>query len=404
MSTVAPAPNAVVSLEQKEPGDEESVGIKSSEEEHDNEVSTNNIGWGVAFGLALFAGVAILSLAVSLAIGLNRNDNNDAQATAFEDTGGKDINPNLIIYDEALAILESTPLQYKKVPSGETLSYREYNAGQPNVLVVLPGFMADDSMTSILAVMPELQDHYIIAVNPRGWNGSTMNKPIISHEENAEEVMELLKLLRIEKPLVMGLSTGGGIAFYLAQKYPDMIKAAFLVHSIPLSGLKYLTINNELVVLKSIEEIRASAILPSDDPGMIYELFKSMSTEPYHFIPKCHKLNDYFVRAAQNMPGSSDVSVANASFNVTPIRTTFALPSEALSTLKTKLVVIHGSQDFIAPWQIVEPLIKLAIAEQWAPPGKLSFYDDGLSHMGIIDSPNALARVYRQALVEQVLV
>lgn len=52
---------------------------------------------------------------------------------------------------------------------------------------------------------------------------------------------------------------------------------------------------------------------------------------------------------------------------------------------------------------IVEPLTKLAIAEQWAPPGKLSFYNNELGHMSLLDSPSLLAKVYRQALEEQVL-
>ena len=69
----------------------------------------------------------------------------------------------------------------------------------------------------------------IIAVNPSGWLGSTMHKPFTSHEDNAINIMELLKLMKVTKAMAMGLSTGGGIAFYLAQKYPDVIKAAFLV-------------------------------------------------------------------------------------------------------------------------------------------------------------------------------
>ena len=68
-----------------------------------------------------------------------------------------------------------------------------------------------------------------------------MNKPFMSHEENADQVMDLLKMMNVEKAMAMGLSTGGGLAFHLAQKYPDTITMAFLVHSIPLSGLKYLT-------------------------------------------------------------------------------------------------------------------------------------------------------------------
>lgn len=171
-----------------------------------------------------------------------------------------------------------------------------------------------------------------------------MNEQITSHEENAVEVMDFLKLMKVENAMAMGLSSGGAIAFYLAQKYPDVITSAFLVHSIPLAGLKYLTLNNELVVLKSEEEIRSSTILPSEDPLIIYELFKSMSANPSRYIPKSHKLNKYFAHAALNMPGSVDVGVANASFNVTPIKTSFSPPSQALATLESKVVVIHGSK------------------------------------------------------------
>ena len=35
-----------------------------------------------------------------------------------------------------------------------------------------------------------------------------MHTPIYSHEENADEIMELLKLMKIEKAMVAGYSTG----------------------------------------------------------------------------------------------------------------------------------------------------------------------------------------------------
>ena len=151
-------------------------------------------------------------------------------------------NPNLATFDKAVALIESTPRQFKDLPSGETISFREYNKGQPHTLVMLPGYVCDDALfsvrtteglstlcgyifshafssffasttpTQIIAVLPEFQDHHIVAVNPRGWNGSSMNTPIYSHEDNADEVMELLKLLKIENAMVGGYSSG---KFYL---------------------------------------------------------------------------------------------------------------------------------------------------------------------------------------------
>lgn len=77
--------------------------------------------------------------------------------------------------------------------------------------------------------------------------------------------------------------------------------------------------------------------------------------------------------------------------------------SDELSTLKSKVIVIHGSEDFIVPWKIVESMTNLAIIEHWAPNGLLSLYDDGTGHMSLVDRPRDLAGVYRHALEEQVL-
>jgi len=146
-----------------------------------------------------------------------------------------------------------------------------------------------------------------------------------------------------------------------------------------------------------------STAFPTDDPDVVYELIKSMSTNKEGFVPRDHKLTEYIIKAAQNMPGKVEVALANAKFNVTPIKTPFSPPSDELSTLKSKVIVIHGSEDFIVPWKIVESMTNLAIIEQWAPKGLLSLYDDGTGHMSLIDKPRVLARVYRRALEEQVL-
>mmetsp|Transcript_11312 Transcript_11312/g.17274 ORF Transcript_11312/g.17274 Transcript_11312/m.17274 type:complete len:422 (+) Transcript_11312:582-1847(+) len=347
--------------------------------------------------LWLFLSIMLVFIIVGLSVGLTRR--NQHQLKEASTTISSD---NLEIFDEALTLLESTPLRTKDV-GGETISYREYNSKQPHTLVVLPGYMSDDTAASILPALSEFHDHRIIAVNPPGWHGSTINNPVESHASTADIVVELLQVLGVSEAMVMGYSTGGGVAFYMAQRHPDKIKAAFLTHSVPLSGLRYITITGELVPLVDLDQVRASVMFPTDDPDSVYELFKSMSTNQEGFIPRNHKLAKYMIEAAQNMPGKAHVAVANAKFNVTPIKTTLSPSSDAMRTLKSRVVVIHGSEDFIAPWKIVEPVTRLAIIEQWAPPGMLSLYDDAAGHLALIDEPRRLARVYRRALEEQIL-
>ena len=93
----------------------------------------------------------------------------------------------------------------------------------------------------------------------------------------------------------------------------------------------------------------------------------------------------------------------HSNFNATPIRSFNAEPSTALSTLKSKVIVIHSRHDTVVPGEQVELVTKLAIAEKWAPSGKLSFYDSGQGHMHILDNPVEFAEMYWIVFEEQLV-
>ncbi len=42
-----------------------------------------------------------------------------------------------------------------------------------------------------------------------------------SHEENVDRETELLQVIGVETAMVLGVSTGVGIAFHSAHNYPD---------------------------------------------------------------------------------------------------------------------------------------------------------------------------------------
>ncbi|KAL7543772.1 hypothetical protein ACHAXR_013085 [Thalassiosira sp. AJA248-18] len=277
--------------------------------------------------------------------------------------------------------------------------------GQSHVLVMLPGYLCDDTLFSIIAVLPEFRDHHIIAVNPLGWNGSSMKTPITSHEENADQVVDLLNAMGIKEAMVGGFSTGGGIAFHMAQKYPDMISAAFLFHSIPLNGYKVFDESGKPVIAEDMATSVAN-LWPDDmanDHDALYEQFKLYSSNPAGLPSPEHSIFAHLAKgkALQNIAIIDLFSHKN--FNVSPIKTPYAEPSEALSTLKSKIVVIHGSKDIAVTAEQVELVTKLAIVEHWAPPNKLFFYDDGQGHFLFFDNPTALASVYREAFEEQIV-
>jgi len=96
--------------------------------------------------------------------------------------------------------------------------------------------------------------------------------------------MEFLEAIGLQsKVIVLGYSTGGGIAFYLAQKYPESVSAAFLMHSIPFNGMKYIKANGEPLHLESLEDAKEklSICVPADmnveNPDKVYMNYSSRS-------------------------------------------------------------------------------------------------------------------------------
>ena len=133
-------------------------------------------------------------------------------------------------------ILRNHPVQRCSLADGEILTYCEINKNASHGLLFLPGYACDACwLAAVHATLPAFRDHYILAVNPRGFGESTNKKSVYSHQENAKDVKLLLDILGIDRKnlMVMGYSTGGAIALWMALLFPETISAASLLNSIP---------------------------------------------------------------------------------------------------------------------------------------------------------------------------
>ena len=197
-------------------------------------------------------------------------------------------------------------------------------------------------------------------------------------------------------------NAGGGIAFYMAQKYPEIISHCFLLHSIPLNGFHSFNEEGKATSPEDLADFFASA-WPNDlTKEAFLENLKPYSSNVPGLPPISHPILSYLA-SANVMKCKIECMMANVKFNATPIKSPYSEPSNALETLKSKVIVLHGSIDSAVPAAHVEHVTKLAIAEAWAPSGMLSYYDTGEGHMLFWDNPTSFASVYRKAFDEQVL-
>ena len=110
--------------------------------------------------------------------------------------------------------------------NGIKLYYEIHGTGRP--LVALHGGLGASSMFD--PIMPALtKGHQVITVDLQG-HGRTadIDRPI-SAELMAGDIAALIKFLKLDRPDILGYSLGGGVATFVAIRYPELIRKAVII-------------------------------------------------------------------------------------------------------------------------------------------------------------------------------
>lgn len=71
------------------------------------------------------------------------------------------------------------------------------------------------------------QDFKVYCVDRRGCGKSTRVCEM-TYEESAKDIYEMIQTLKLDKPVIVGLSGGASVAMHLALKYPDVVSKLIL--------------------------------------------------------------------------------------------------------------------------------------------------------------------------------
>lgn len=286
------------------------------------------------------------------------------------------INPNLEIFDKAVALIESTPCQSKVLSSGEVLSYRVYNPGMAYTIVMIPGYCCDDILFSVRSDMHrswlclclltlrlifhnytslqtiayrrtsrvwgsyhycrqstwlewiEYEHKYLISWGIRWWYYRVVETHeyweghgwwILYRWVYSVRVLILPVIilqpihLRYKLSILLSLSsvtTGGGIAFHMAHKNPDMITHCFMIHSIALNGFHVINEDGKITSPDNVAEM-FSAVWPDEMTAeSLHENFRMISSNVPGLPPVSHPIMSYITPAVA-MKAKKECMVAN---------------------------------------------------------------------------------------------
>src|SRR5687767_3373543 len=148
--------------------------------------------------------------------------------------------------------------------NGLTVAYDEVGSGNP--VVLLHGFPHNRSLwapqTGAL-----LEHGRCIAPDLRGFGDSGREGPY-SMEQYAEDVVELLAILGIDKAVIGGLSMGGYVAFALWRARPDLVRALVLADTRPGADSPE-TRRKRLELMAVAREGGAGAVAKAQITGMV---------------------------------------------------------------------------------------------------------------------------------------
>lgn len=170
------------------------------------------------------------------------------------------------------------------------LAYEERGSGRPPMLLV-HGWCCDHTYFA-----PQAEhfgaDHRVISVDLRGHGASDKPEQEYTMAGFADDLAFLCEQLDVERPVVVGHSMGGVIAFEMAARHPDRVAAVVAIDA-PLVPPEALAsqIPGFVEGLKSPAYQDASRgfvsnmlFLPTDDPARKEQIVDHMSSAPQHVM------------------------------------------------------------------------------------------------------------------------
>jgi pimeloyl-ACP methyl ester carboxylesterase len=232
--------------------------------------------------------------------------------------------------------------------NGLEMYYEIHSTGQP--LVLLHGaYMTIDAMGEIVPALAETQQ--VIAVELQG-HGRTadIDRPL-TYEQMADDVAAFIGHLGIEKADVFGYSMGGGVAFQVAMRHPEVVRKLVVasasytsdgMHSELLEMIP--TITPEAFAGSPIEEAYLrTAPNPDDFPTLVAKL-KRLDMEPFAWPPE-----DIRGIAAPTLLIVGDSDAIRLEHAVELFRLLGGVMGDLAGLPKTQLAVLPGTTHFVPP-------------------------------------------------------
>jgi len=252
-----------------------------------------------------------------------------------------------------------------ELENGEVLGYRECGESE-NTVVLLHGNMTSSKHFDLL--MLELIPKYkVYAIDLRGFGVSTYNNPIDSLKEFANDVEEVIEKLDINRFILAGWSTGGGIAMHIAADMSKRIKKLILIDSVGISGYPIFKKDQNgapilTELLKTKEDIKNDLVQVKPVLDALKNKDKEFYRQLFNMIiynvnkPDNQKYEEYLddMLTQRNLV---DVDYALTRFNISNNSNGLVEGTGEVEKIECPTIVVQGDKDLVVPIQMAQGIV-----------------------------------------------
>jgi pimeloyl-ACP methyl ester carboxylesterase len=288
----------------------------------------------------------------------------------------------LIATSPRTGVFSPTPLPrtHSAVLSQYTARYHAWGQGKP--LVIVPGLAGGIELVAPLAACLARRGFRVISYQLRGEDDCFALRRRFELPDLVDDLDELLDELRLERPLVLGVSFGGGLALHLAARQPNRLSGVIAQGA---------NIRFEKSLLRQVAgHVLSYYPLPTNSPfvNQFYNLL-------FGGKPTDRQLADFVTTRCWN----TDQGVMAHRFQLAEQLELQPL----LRRLKLPLMLINGERDLLVPSQGLDELARgmpHAIVKQIPGAGHLAFVSHAEMMADLVASfasKRRLARMYTGA-------
>ena len=247
------------------------------------------------------------------------------------------------------------PVTLQPLPNGETLSYRKCGFA-PQSIVLLHGNLS--SSAHYQKLMEKLEPFYTVyAIDMRGFGESTYNSSFDSLDDLSVDISQFIASQRIQNPIVVGWSTGGGVALAMATKNLFDISHLVLLGCIGLDGYSMFEVkegrvaryypNTKQEVADDILQVQpAVEALQKNDREYFRNMYDNVI---YGTVKPLPAVYEELLDAVLRQRCLVDTYYAICHFNITDEDNGFGKANGTWRNISCPITILHGEKDKVVP-------------------------------------------------------